>query len=221
MEINRDEVLRYLGYKGQTIDYNLELVIQSCIEEIKLISKPRYHYGIYKLEKGREEVTLTDSNINLEGNSIREYLAQVEKCVVLAATLGAEVDRKIRQYQLTDMTRAAILDACATEAIEALCNQVEQEIKKVVKGSHLTSRYSPGYGDLPLELQGQILKELKAYQKIGLAITSSHLLTPRKSVTAIIGLSEKPLAVKKKKCVDCTAYNYCSYRKEEGTCGAL
>ena len=82
--------------------------------------------------------------------------------------------------------------------MEQVCDQVEQEIESQFPGCSFPFRFSPGYGDLPLELQGELLHLLDAPRKIGLCASASHILTPRKSVTAILaspgGRSNKPCA---------------------------
>ena len=53
------------------------------------------------------------------------------------------------------------------------------------------SRYSPGYGDLPLELQREIIRVLDCGRTIGITLTESLLMQPSKSVTAVIGMKER------------------------------
>ena len=52
----------------------------------------------------------------------------------------------------------------------------------------MTPRFSPGYGDLPIELQRDFLTLLDASRKIGLTATESSMLVPSKSITALIGI---------------------------------
>ena len=55
----------------------------------------------------------------------------------------------------------------------------------------LVSRYSPGYGDLPLETQTAVFKALDCERTIGVTLTESLLMRPSKSVTAVIGMKER------------------------------
>ena len=52
-------------------------------------------------------------------------------------------------------------------------------------------RFSPGYGDLSLEVQKEIFSLLDCPRKIGVSLGDSLLMTPSKSVTAIIGYGTK------------------------------
>lgn len=125
---------------------------------------------------------------------------ECRKCAVMAVTLGIEVDNSIRIAQGNDMLKAVVMDSCATEFIEKVCDEVEKKIKAEaeVLGKGTNLRFSPGYGDLPIDIQKNLLDVLDANRKIGLTVTNSSLMIPGKSVTAIIGFTEN-ISFKKKK----------------------
>jgi cobalamin-dependent methionine synthase I len=133
----------------------------------------------------------------------------------MAVSLGLEVDKHIAFYSRTDLTKGLIFDACAVAAVEALCDMVQEEIEEKAKsmGLVITSRYSPGYGDFPIDLQKEIAEVLKTYKKIGLAVNEHSLMIPRKSVTAVIGMQSEGCKVKSHKCSECED-KYCLYRKD-------
>ena len=86
-------------------------------------------------------------------------------------------------------TVGLLLDAAATTAVEQVADQVNEVINTIAKkqGYKPTWRFSPGYGNWPLEIQPQLANIIKT-ELIGLQVTENYLLFPRKSVTAIIGL---------------------------------
>ena len=83
-----------------------------------------------------------------------------------------------------------MLQAIGAERIESLCNIFNTELatKMNSQDKKLAPRFSPGYGDLPLEIQSDIFRVLNCSTKIGLTLNKSLLMTPTKSVTAIIGI---------------------------------
>ena len=85
---------------------------------------------------------------------------------------------------------------------------------------NITFRYSPGYGDLPLDVQNSFLRALDAQKKIGLTVSENNLLFPRKSVTAIIGIVDSEIKNKRKSCNECSNYENCNFRREGESCGA-
>ena len=222
LEINKEEVLRYLGYKGQEIDENLSNTIEECREEIKKVIIPRVIYSYKNIKLSDEGVEVITTNLILKGKDIKEHLKNSKECVLMAVTLGNEVERKTRLYEKINLTKALILDACATTAVEEVCDIVENSVKEkaILSGMNITFRYSPGYGDLPLDVQNSFLRALDAQKKIGLTVSENNLLFPRKSVTAIIGIVDCEIKNKRKSCNECSNYENCNFRREGESCGA-
>jgi hypothetical protein len=222
LNIDVSEVLRYLGYKNQVLNDSTKQVIQDCIEETRGLVRENYVYKYFDIKKDNNSIVLSNSNIKLIGLDIYEHLKDSVRCALMAVTIGSDIDFKIRYYEKIDLTKAIIMDACATAAVESLCDEVEGKIKEkaLEKYLQITYRYSPGYGDLPIELQPSILDVLEAQKKIGLTVSDSFILLPRKSVTAIIGIQEDHINSLQPGCRNCNNYKYCDFRKEENYCGA-
>ena len=147
-------------------------------------------------------------------------LAQCRQAAVLCCTLGAEFEALLRARQARDMAQAAILDACGSALVEAGCDAAQEELARRCPQSYFTDRFSPGYGDLPLELQRPICALLDTPRRVGVHVTEHLLLNPGKSVTAIVGLSDQPQAARIRGCGFCKLNQSCPYRKEGTTCGA-
>lgn len=218
--IEKNEVLRYLGYNSKKVDSVTDDIIDECINEILGLIKTNFIYNIYEINKEDRNIFLKNSKLKLEGEDIYIHLQNSEKCAIMAVTLGNEVDRRIKYYSKADLTKSLVFDACATTAVEALCDRVEAVIKKIAidNGYHTTSRYSPGYGDLPLEIQPKILNLLDTSRRIGLTVTDSCILLPRKSVTAFIGIGAEAQN-QRSSCKNCKLYNNCLFAKEGDSCG--
>ena len=147
-------------------------------------------------------------------------LEDCKSCVSFALTLGDAPEGLIRRASVTDRTRALLLDACASAACEQSCDDLQALLAGQFQkeGLFVTDRYSPGYGDLPLTLQPQLLSLLDAARQIGLTLTDTCLMTPRKSVTALFGLSGRPPARHASGCQSCSLKETCSYRKAGISC---
>lgn len=222
LNIDKSEVLRYLGHKNQDIDNELDNLIDKCIEEIKKESRPLYIYKVFDVEKSKEGIKVIGTNLILKGNDIYNHLKKAKKCAIMAATLGVSIDNKIRITGKLDMTKSFILDATATDMIEKVCDKAEEEIIDIAKneGFKTNFRYSPGYGDLPIDIQAEIISILNANKSIGLTTTPSSILIPRKSVTAIVGFLEPDTIVNKRRsCTTCNLRKTCNFRKDGGSCG--
>lgn len=215
LKINKKEVLRYLCCNGEFKDKKLDELINSTIDDVRKIIKPKYVYNIFKIENTEDGVRILGTNLKLKGEDIKRHLSLSKTCVLMAATLGHDLDRKISLYEKTNMTKAMIMDACGTATIEELCDNIENYVKKQGKRNNLniTYRYSPGYGDLDLKVQKKILSIMQFEKNIGITLSHSDIMAPRKSVTAIIGFIPQNSRVKKRSCSKCNKYNECIYRK--------
>ena len=156
----------------------------------------------------------------LPGQDLKHHLKDCRRAAIFCATLGVEADTLIRRAESRrDMAKALALDCVATAAVETLCDRIELELQGQFPGCFFPFRYSPGYGDLPLEVQGSLLALLDAQRRVGLTATSTHILIPRKSVTAILGVADGPIERHQRSCLGCPARESCHYRKAGGHCG--
>jgi cobalamin-dependent methionine synthase I len=216
MKIDFNQVLHYLEYRNQKLSESNKRIIDDCISEINGIVREKYVYDFFDIKQENGKIVLQNSTLALSGRDIENHLKNCLKCVVMAATLGIEVDKRIAFYSKMDLSKGIIMDACASAAIEALCDNVENQIRAKVshERQYMTSRYSPGYGDFPLELQHDIISVLDAYRQIGLSVTENSLLIPRKSVTAVIGIRQIPSNndCHNEKCTACDKID-CRYRR--------
>lgn len=216
--LNENEILMYLGYKGQEISPEVQSQIDSCINIILSAAKPLTTYKILPLES---DFKISGTNFSLLGNDIKKRLENCQKVVLFAATLGSEAEKAIMQAQITDMANAVIMDACASAAIEAVCNSAENKLRHEIEaeGKYLTDRFSPGYGDMPISQQMDFCSVIDSAKRIGLTVTKTNLLVPQKSVTAIMGISDFPVKIRKKGCESCNMFKTCKFRKEGKNCG--
>lgn len=181
-----DEVLRYLGAAGKDPGPLLPLA-EDCARELLGAARPRWIWRALGCQETSEGVRL-DCGLLLPGEDLRRHLSGCREAVLLAATLSQGVDALLRRTQLCDLSRSLVLESCATAAIEEVCNRGEAVIRESYPGRSLTSRYSPGYGDLPLSVQPALLDALDAGRRLGVTLTESLLMVPMKSVTAVVGI---------------------------------
>ena len=154
------------------------------------------------------------------GSDLTRHLQGCDEVLLLAATLGAEVDKLLRRMELTDIALAAAADALASVLLEQVCDELENEIRAQIEaqGVFMTGRYAPGYGDCPLELNDALCLAADTVRGCGLAVTPQHLLTPRKSTTAILGIADHPVTGTRAGCATCHLKETCSFRKRGTTC---
>lgn len=211
--IDKAEVLRYLGHRGQGYGPALDAVIDGAIAECHAGARPRHVWRLFELERTPEGIRLAGTDFVLPGGDIAAHLEGAQRCGLLAATLGAEVEARLRALSRTDMTAALALDAAATACIEAYCDDACAALagEAAALGLYAGPRFSPGYGDLPLAIQPGLLRLLDAERRIGLTCTDSRILLPRKSVTAVAGLFEGPVPERGPACAGCNLRERCGF----------
>ena len=191
-EINKQEVYRYLGYRGGARpDEETAKRIDGCIAQIAAAAEPRKAVKRMPLTIcPGEEDTLLFGGMRVKSRNLSHHLAGCTEIVVFAATVGIGVDRLIKRASISGMADAAILQAAGAAAVEAVCDQIEEETcnTAAVDGLKARRRFSPGYGDFALNHQPEVLSMVNAAKLTGITLTDGYLMVPSKSVTAVIGL---------------------------------
>lgn len=222
---NLAEALRYLQLPRHMGEGDLPAKLQQQLahaeQQILQTAQPRCVLRQFLLDfsatANTGEIKLSGSTLSLSGNSALSLLENCSSALIMACTIGLDIDRLITKAQPSDMAHALMLDALASAAIENLCDQAEAYIKALFQQQSLklTRRFSPGYGDLPISLQSSLCRTLDTARQIGLTVTASGIMLPRKSVTAIIGVgSDIPAAnqdICSNKCLNCPN-KQCIYR---------
>ena len=217
MDIN--EVLRYMGCPPEQAAPQTRTLAEQAAVQMEQTARPRSVFREFGLSITGDGVLL-ESGLLLPGRDLAQHLAGCDRAVMLAVTLSAQADALIRRAESRDMAQALALDCAAAALVEEVCDRLEGEIFAKYPGCHFPFRFSPGYGDLPLSVQSGLLALLDAPRKIGLCANENHILTPRKSVTALIGVSREPVGQAVRSCQSCPGREGCQYRKSGGHCGA-
>ncbi len=127
----------------------------------------------------------------LESKDLSKNLTGCTQAYTLAVTLGFQIDRTIAKLSVSSPGKAFAVDALASAYAESVADSLSRMFQEELQeGVTLSPRFSPGYGDLPLELQPQILEVLQAQKYLGITLGSNLLMTPRKSITAIQGVKQ-------------------------------
>ncbi len=186
LPINVKEVLRYLYCKAE--EENLLKLIDECVLEVHGKLTPKVCYSKFSVSQNEHHMDLGFAKCVSE--DLRKYLADCQEIVLFCATVGLNMDRLIEKYSYTSPVKAAIMQAIGAEQIESLCNSFCTQIegRLIKQACEVKQRVSPGYGDIPLTLQHNIFNALECNKKIGVTLNDSYLMSPTKSVSAIIGI---------------------------------
>jgi len=208
------ETLHFLGWRGTPLDETLLAQLREVTALVLREVQPRIVMRRFEL---KEDGSLKGTNFLPGGQDVQAMLAPCSAAVLLAGTLGAESERLLLRIQAQDAARALLLDAALSAAIEEALDRQEGMLRRelAADGLYLTDRFSPGYGDMPLVQTKMICEVLGAQRAIGLTVSKSGIMMPRKSVTAIMGISASELPRRAKGCDTCSARDTCALRRRE------
>lgn len=216
MEVSKlmiQDALRYMQVPESDQDDTLVQRIRNTYHKLSQMNSSKYVYKIFSINSDTDSVFFDNTGIKITSSDLVKLFADCSKCYILAVTLGQSVDRQISITQKTDMLDALVLDACASVLADKICDDIEEEIVKGLKADEfLTMRFSPGYGDVSLEVQQEIIDVLDATKRIGLSLTKTNMLVPTKSVTAFIGVANRSQN-KKRTCSTCNLAQSCVYKR--------
>ena len=217
--VDRAEVLRYLGYAGQEIDSTLDARLDAIIARCEQVSNPGFVYRVFPVDASRGDIRLVGTTMVLPGGDIFAHLGAAKMCAVMAATAGLANERELRRVSLLNSLDGMMFDAAGSALAEVVADACNARIVAEAKARGLFTnwRYSPGYGDLPLDLQPQVIRVLAADKKLGVTATDSNLLIPAKSVTAFVGFFDTPQETTRT-CATCSFAQYCDLKKKGSPC---
>ena len=180
------EILRYA--KCDFANEETLALLRSCIEEAKPVLT--YKVCFSELPVNINGDMCDFDFFSVQSSDLAKNLRGSESVILFCATVGLSLDRLISKYSKLSPARALFLHALGAERIEALCDAFCNEIASL-RNMRPQPRFSPGYGDVSLDIQKNILSFLESDKNIAVFLNDSMLMTPTKSVTAFMGLCKE------------------------------
>lgn len=183
--IDRRETLHYLGLSARDIpEEQTTKLLDECEAEALKAQNLRAVYSIYDFSADGDELDLGFARVN--SHSLSLNLKDCRKIVLFACTAGLGIDRLIAAYSRISPSKAAAMQALGAALVEGWCDEIHDMCVRRYGANK--SRFSCGYGDLPLTLQRDIFAALSVTKHLGIVLSDNCFMTPTKSVTAIIGI---------------------------------
>lgn len=184
-------ILIRLGYRSRTSSISEEELrkTKDIIDEAAGYIDLKGAFAICGFTK-RENGIILETGESITGYLPSKLCGTADSVLIMAATAGKEIVRKINSLQQSDMTKAVIFDAAASEitdrGLDWIMNYADNLLKRENRRVN-SGRFSPGYGDLDISVQ-KILYAILQLKKLNITLTESCLMIPEKSVTAIAGI---------------------------------
>lgn len=212
MEHRIQEAIRYLGYGKNAVDEKTFAYIEESFALLEECERKKFVYRIFACNSINAEETKI-GELHLKSKNLAKNVKGCNQAVVIAATLGPEVDRMLKRLSVSDMAKAVVFQAACAAYLEEYLDECQEELKRdLSEECYFRPRFSPGYGDLALEVQEEILQMLDTAKTIGLSRTEGNMLVPTKSVTAFIAMSKEKTDCHRGGCENCGKTD-CVYRR--------
>lgn len=232
-QVDAAEALSYLGHAGQDLGSDLSARFERAVSLVNAITPQGMARTFLVVESGEPgAVCLEGTAFELEGHDIARHLKGAREVVLMVVTLGLESESLLRREAILNPTDGLLVDACASSLVESAANEMSRLVEKraAERGMRVGSRFSPGYGDLPLSCQRAFLDAVGAAKALGISVTRGDLLVPSKSITAVAGLYTLPEASvgecaagivpppSQRSCATCKLAETCFLRAQGRTC---
>lgn len=225
-KVDRDDALVHVGYAGQVLTGDLSARFEELARRCEKLCRVSYVWRVEEIDAARRlgesvpQVVLAGSGLALKGADIARHLSGARCVAIFACTLGQAPERELRKLAAMSALDHLLFDCCASSLAEAGAQTVQDMLGKEAAKLGLVAhaRFSPGYGDLALDVQPEFIAALDATRRMGLTVTSNNFLLPSKSVTAVVGFFDDAADDSVDQCSLCAARKYCCYRERGTTC---
>jgi len=218
LSLNTKEVLRRQGFKGHSkIRPEIKKIILELLAAVKNAHflEPAVAYEYYKVTGMSPSQASLEDNKAIQGPLLPTIFPEAKELAVVVCTIGPKLEKQVTDYSKSGETlRGALLDGIGSAAVDMLipeaCRLIASEASS--RGHQTSSPVSPGWPGLPLTEQWNLF-ELVNTQEIGVSLTASGIMVPRKSVSMVIGIGPKMATwTQAEVCARCSLRKTCPYR---------
>ncbi len=214
LELDEVEIHRRLGYeKEQYLRPEISSLIDSQIRKAREFLKPTAYYTIKPLT-GVGNSTISVDGLLFTSRNLARVFSGCSQAALFVVTIGEALEEEVTQLTKEgSVLKASVLDTVGSVAVEKVADWLECMIRSsaAANGDEVGWRYSPGYCDWDIPQQKELFRGFDG-DFIGVSLTDTCLMIPRKSISGIIGIG--------KSCSTFSACHFCNrkgcpYRREE------
>ena len=205
--------LRSQGIDPEKIDaekyYRRISIFEEARKEAETLIHPRALFILISVKQIQDGEIILQGNEVIQSRLLASLLKSAGEILVGVSTLGDALEKRVDEhFKQGDSAKAVALDGWGTAALASFARQFEKHFGTIARarGKNLSIIFEPGHAEWPLDQQ-QVLFRLLPAQKIGMRLTSSSLMIPKKSVSRLVGLGNGLFA-------EGTKCNYCSRQKQ-------
>jgi len=202
------DIARLLGSSnGTALGKKTLRKVEIWKEHLRLLVRPRLVYAVWPVVKnGRSRVEIING-IQFRSKKLVDALGQSPLVVCFAATLGNNIEAEVNKLNLRkEFSNAYVVDAIGSVGAEQIVEQFHRQLESNLRaaGRGVTLPFSPGYCDWPLQEQSKLFSSVDA-RRIGVGLSDSSLMIPRKSISGVFGITDSPSSLTQRynPCLEC------------------
>ncbi len=221
LSLKTREVLRRQGLGGgakvrpEIKDLILELL--TSVKKTRLL-EPAVAYEYYTVSSMNGSQTSLEGDKAIHGPLIPAIFPEAKELAVLLCTIGPRLEKQVTDYSKSgEAMRGMILDGIGSTAVDMMAPEVLRRLASEVssRGYEISSPVNPGMPGFPLTEQWNLLGLVNA-DEIGVSLTASGVMVPRKSTSMVMGIGPQMTRwTQAEVCARCSLRETCHYKVTE------
>lgn len=214
----RNELLR--KERISSFDKNASAkALNACVETCLKKARELTHPDACSIK--RRVISIQRNTVKLEkgtaftGKRLAIFLKGAKDARLFLVTIGDGIEHTATSLMHKgDHLEGYILDRIGSLVVESLAESMENIFRKKYesKGRSVSMRVSPGYCDWPVEEQEELARALD-FSRIGVSLTKSCMMVPKKSISGLVGIGPKGNFTKAASPCSLCKTTGCSYRR--------
>jgi hypothetical protein len=218
LSLKTRDVLRREGVREHSkVRPEIKILIQELLASVRKahLLEPAVAYEIYTITEVSQRQFSREGKPVVHDPLLPSLLPRAKELAIAVCTIGPRLEKQVTDYTSQgEPLRGTLLDGIGSAAVDSLmeevCRFVAEEASS--RGYEASSPISPGMPGLSITEHGQWLKLVPA-EEIGVSLTSSGIMTPRKSISMVIGIGpEMAKWTRAEVCARCHLKKTCPYR---------
>ena len=204
-----------IGGSGNGRGDNIRKELDECIRKARSLCVPRYVYIEKKITAIRDDSIEIEGGIKFHTKKVTSYISGASHLVLFVVTIGSDIETEAGLLTSgPDPLKGYLLDRVGSFAVESLAQNLENKLRKDYSHTKnsVSSRFSPGYCDWPIEDQFDMAKVID-FSKAGVSLTEGCMMVPKISISAIVAVAGEEVFKKFVTACDVCQMQECSYRR--------
>jgi len=189
IKLEETELIQSLGGKVP----RLKEEVGSILKQYASLIEPKAVYTSSRVKSIEHDRVHFDKDVVLKGLILADMLELGQEVVPYVVTVGPELENKASEEG--SLLREWIIEKMADYALEKATAQVKSQVTSYAsKVGNVMSTFSPGTGTgelFGIEQQENLFRLVDSAESIGVRLTPSHLMVPRKSVSGILAATNE------------------------------